>query len=151
MKEIVTRIKQTLAEEEAAVERSIFDIRFGLLLTFGVIAAVNARSVSMPANLANFGVFVFACIYKLVLYLRIRRYGYHPAMKYVTSSADVILVYLLMILYACLETPAVALKNYAFFLLFPIIALTIFRYNQALTWLTGGLAITLYVGLFVCL
>jgi len=151
MKEITARIQQTLAAEEANVERSIFDIRFGLLLVFGLMAAVNARSVSRAANLVNWGVFVFAVIYKLVLYLRIRRTGYHPAMKYVTSIVDVILVYLLMVLYACIETPAVALKNYAFFLLFPVIALTIFRYNQTLTWLTGVLAILLYCGMVVYL
>ncbi|MGH7450083.1 MAG: PP2C family protein-serine/threonine phosphatase, partial [bacterium] len=64
---------------------------------------------------------------------------------------DIVLVYLLMISYARLETPGVALKNYAFFLIFPIIALTAFRYNQRLTWLTGGLAFLLYVGMFLYL
>jgi hypothetical protein len=147
----MTRIRQTLAAEEASVERSVFDIRFGLLLLFGLLAAVNARSVSPAANLANFSVLTFAFIYKFILYLRIRRHGYRPVMKYVTSIVDVVLVYLLMILYAYLETPAAALKNYAFFLLFPVIALTVFRYNQTLTWLTGGLAFLLYLGMFVYL
>ncbi len=151
MKEIAARIKQALAEEEANVERSVFDVRLVLLLIFGVIAAINARAVSTAANLVNLGVFIVAAIYKLVLYLRIRHRGYHPAMKYFTSVVDVALVFLLMIMYASLETPAVALKNYAFFLLFPVIALTMFRYNQVLTWLTGGLAVLLYLSMFVYL
>jgi hypothetical protein len=112
MKEITARIKQALAEEEANVERSVFDVRLVLLLIFGVIAAINARAVSAAANLVNLGVFVFAAIYKLVLYLRIRRRGYHPAMKYLTSVVDVALVFMLMLMYARIETPAVALKNY---------------------------------------
>ncbi len=151
LKEITTRIRQTLAAEEASVERSVFDIRFGLLLLFGLLAAINARSVSPAANLANFSVLTFAFIYKFILYLRIRRHGYRPVMKYVTSIVDVALVYLLMILYARVETPAAALKSYAFFLLFPLIGLTVFRYNQTLTWLTGGLAFLLYLGMFVSL
>jgi hypothetical protein len=40
---------------------------------------------------------------------------------------------------------------FAFFLIFPAVALTVFRYNQKLTWLTGGAAILLYIGMFVCL
>jgi hypothetical protein len=114
IEEITARIQQTLAKEEARVERSVIDIRFKLLLVFGVIAAVNARSVSVEANYANFGVFALACLYKLALFLLIRRRGYHPVIKYVTSFVDVALVYLLMILHAQTEAPATALKNYAF-------------------------------------
>jgi hypothetical protein len=151
IEEIIARIQQTLAKEEARVERSVLDIRFKLLLVFGVIAAVNARSVPAEANCANFGVFTLACLYKLALYLLIRRRGYRPMMKYVTSFVDVALVYLLMILHAQVEAPATALKNYAFYLLFPIIALTTFRYNQTLTWLTGAWAMALYCGMFLFL
>jgi hypothetical protein len=151
IKEVMTRIRQTLAAEEANVERSVFDIRFGLLVVFGILVTINAPSVSPAVNLANSSVLAFVIIYKLILYLRIRRYGYHPAMKYVTSIVDVVLIYLLMVLYARIETPAAALKNYAFFLVFVVIVLTVFRYNQTLTWLTGGLALLLYAGVFLYL
>ncbi|MGH7450084.1 MAG: hypothetical protein ACRENG_01930, partial [bacterium] len=88
MKEIAARIRETLAAEEAKVERSVFDVRLVLLLIFGAIAAVNARTVSPTANVVNFGVFTFAFIYKVILYLWIRRRGYRPAMKYITSIVD---------------------------------------------------------------
>jgi hypothetical protein len=146
--EIIARIQKTLAEEEVRVERSVLDIRFKLLLVFGMIAAINAGAVTAAANYANFGVFTVACLYKLALFRLMRRRGYRPVIKYVTSFVDVALVYLLMILHAQIEAPATALKNYAFYLLFPIIALTVFRYNQTLTWLTGGWAMALYLGMF---
>ena len=149
--EITARVKQTLAEEEARVEKSIFDLRVIVLLVFAVLATVNARSVSREANLVNLGVLVFAGAYKLILFVWTRRAGYHPAIKYFTSFFDIILVYLLMIMYAQIDAPAVALKNYVFYLIFPIIALTIFCYNQLLTWLTGGLAVILYLGMFAYL
>jgi hypothetical protein len=151
MQEITVRIAKTLNEEEANVERSIFDIRLVLLLIFSVVAALNVRSVSAAANLVNFGVLALVLIYKLFLYRWVRRRGYHPAIKYFTSLADVALIYLLMFMYAQIAAPAAALKNYAFFLLFPAIALTIFRYNHTLTWLTGGVAIVGYLGLFIYL
>lgn len=151
MEEITQHIQKALAEEEARVEKSIFDVRLALLLIFAVLAAVNAHLLPFEINFINFGILLLAGFYKLVLYLVTRRRGYRPVIKYVTSFMDVFLIYLVMILYSQFYTPAAALKNYVFFLLFPVIVLTVFRYNLLLTWLSGGLAFLLYLGMFLYL
>jgi len=151
MEEITQHIQKALAEEEARVEKSIFDVRLALLLIFAVLAAVNVHLLPSEINFINFGILLLAGFYKLVLYLVTRRRGYRPVIKYVTSFMDIFLIYLVMILYAQIYTPAVALKNYVFFLLFPVIVLTVFRYNLLLTWFSGGLAFLLYLGMFLYL
>jgi serine phosphatase RsbU (regulator of sigma subunit) len=66
-------------------------------------------------------------------------------MKYLTSSFDILLVFLLLFLYTRIEIPAVALKNYVFYVVFPLIALTAFRYDRKLTLTAGGLTFVLYL------
>jgi serine phosphatase RsbU (regulator of sigma subunit) len=68
-------------------------------------------------------------------------------MKYITSCLDIILVFLLLLMYTKITTPSVALKHYVFLIIFPLIALTTFRYDRRLTLVAGGLAVLLYSGL----
>jgi hypothetical protein len=72
-------------------------------------------------------------------------------MKYITSCLDIVLVTALLFLYTSIEIPSVALKNYAFLVVYPLIALTAFRYDRTLTLVAGGLAVTLYVALVATL
>jgi serine phosphatase RsbU (regulator of sigma subunit) len=58
-----------------------------------------------------------------------------------------VLIFLLLFMYTRIEIPSVALKNYVFLVVFPIIALTAFRYDRMLTLTAGGLAIALYLAL----
>ena len=101
----------------------------------------------------NFSVLAIGYIYGLVVYIRMRRFGYHPAMKYLTSCLDIILVFLLLFLYTKIEIPSVALKNYVFVILYPLIGLTAFRYDRKLTLIVGVLAVLLYLFLifYLCI
>ncbi|RPH37760.1 serine/threonine-protein phosphatase [bacterium] len=72
-------------------------------------------------------------------------------MKYITSCLDICLVFLLLFLYTKIEIPSVALKNYVYLVVFPLIALTAFRYDRMLTLVSGGLAVGLYLLLIVFL
>ena len=151
MQELTDRINRALAKEEARAERFANAVRLILLALLTAIAIANVSAVSLEANTMNFGVLIAGYAYGLVVLVRVRRGQYHPAMKYVTSCLDVGLVFLLLFLYARIEVPSVALKNYVFLVLFPLIALTAFRYDRTLTLVAGGLALALYVGLVLYL
>ena len=151
MQELHQRIGEALAKEEARAEQFANYVRLILLIILGVIASVNAPSVILEANIFNFGALFIGFVYGFLVFIRIRRLGYHPLMKYVTSCVDILLVFLLLILYTRIEIPSVALKNYVFFVLFPLIALTAFRYDQVLTLVSGGLAVGLYLALVITL
>ena len=148
MEGLTERISQALAAEEAKAENFANTVRFILLLVLSTVALLNAPSVTSEANLLNFGALAAGFAYGFLVFIRIRRTGYRPIMKYVTSCVDVVLVFLLLVMYARIEIPSVALKNYVFLIVFPLVALTAFRYDRKLTLVTGGLAIALYVALF---
>jgi len=148
MKELTNRISQALVKEEARVEQFTNRARFILLIILTSIALLNARSLTVEANMMNLGVLVIGYAYGFIVFMLMRRSGYKPAMKYITSCLDIILVFLLLFLYTRIEIPVVALKNYVFLVVFPLIALTAFRYDRRLTLIAGGLAILLYLSLF---
>jgi serine phosphatase RsbU (regulator of sigma subunit) len=54
-------------------------------------------------------------------------------------------------LYTRIENPAVALKNYVFLVVFPLIGLTALRYDVRLTITAGAAALVSYISLFVYL
>jgi serine phosphatase RsbU (regulator of sigma subunit) len=147
MNNLTVRISEALAHEEARAERFANNVRLVLLCVLTAVAATNAMSVSADANILNFSIIAIGYAYGFIVFLRIRRKGYHPAMKYLTSCFDVLLVMLLLILYTRIEIPSGALKNYVFFTLYPLVALTTFRYDRRLTLVAGGLAVVLYLGL----
>lgn len=149
MKELADRINRALAKEEARAERFANNVRLILLIVLTSVALINLASVSYEANILNFGALAIGYLYEFLVLFRIRTSAYHPIMKYVTSCLDVVLVFLLLFLYARIEIPSVALKNYVFFVVFPIIALTAFRYDRMLTLTAGGLAMALYLGLIL--
>ena len=151
MQELRERISEALAREEAQAERFANNVRLALLLVLTTVASLNALSVSLEANVLNFGALVIGYTYGLVVFFRIRRFGYHPWMKYVTSCLDILLVLLLLFLYTSIDMPSVALKNYVFLVVFPLIALTAFRYDRTLTLVAGGLAVALYLALILYL
>jgi len=77
-----------------------------------------------------------------------KRLGYRPSMKYITTLLDIFLVHCVLFIYTRMDVPSVGLKNYVFMIIFPIIALTVFRYDPKFTWLTGSFAVLLYLVLF---
>jgi serine phosphatase RsbU (regulator of sigma subunit) len=145
MQELTERISGALAKEEARAEQFANNVRILLLIVLTAVALLNVTSVSFEANTLNFGALVIGYTYGFLVFIRIRRLGYHPIMKYITSSLDIVLVFLLLFLYTRIEIPSVALKNYVFLIVFPLIALTAFRYDRTLTVLAGGLAVALYL------
>jgi serine phosphatase RsbU (regulator of sigma subunit) len=151
MEELADRINRALAKEEARAERFANNIRLILLIVLTSVALINLASVSYEANILNFGALGIGYLYEFLVLFRIRTSAYHPVMKYITSCLDVVLVFLLLFLYARIEIPSVALKNYVFFVVFPLIALTAFRYDRMLTLTAGGLAMALYLGLILYL
>jgi hypothetical protein len=153
MQELAERISNALNKEEARAELLANSGRVTFLTIMTFIALINVRSVTFQANLMNFSVLAIGYIYGLVVYIRMRRFGYHPAMKYLTSCLDIILVFLLLFLYTKIEIPAVALKNYVFVILYPLIGLTAFRYDRKLTLIVGVLAVLLYLFLifYLCI
>lgn len=147
MEETTDRINRALAREEVRAERVAGTVRLIVLLIFACIELLNVGSLSIEASIMNASVLLAGCMYGFIVLFRIRRRGYHPVMKYVTSCLDVVLIFLLLFMYTRIEIPSVALKNYVFFVVFPIIALTAFRYDRMLTLTVGGLAIALYLAL----
>ncbi len=151
MQDLSDRISDALAKEEARAELFASYVRLVLLIVLTTIALVNAPSLTPMANVFNFGALMVGYAYGLVVLARVRGPGYRPAMKYITSCSDVVLVFLLLFLYTKIEIPSVALKNYVYLVLFPLIALTAFRYDRMLTLVSGGLAVVLYLLLVVFL
>ncbi len=139
------RINQALASEEARAEKFANYARLVVLFIFTVVLLLNVGSLSFEAILMNGSALFIGYVYGLGVFLGIRRRGYYPMMKYVTSAIDILLVFVLLFLYTTIEIPAVALKNYVFYALFPLVALTAFRYDRSLTLAAGGLALVLYL------
>jgi len=128
MEETTDRINRALAREETRAERVAGTVRLIVFLIFACIELLNVGSLSIEASIMNASVLLAGCMYGSIVLFRIRRRGYHPVMKYVTSCLDVVLIFLLLFMYTRIEIPSVALKNYVFLVVFPIIALTAFRY-----------------------
>ncbi len=145
MQELSDRISEALAKEEVRAELFANKVRITLLIVLTTIALLNAPAVGYEASIFNFAALVIGYSYGLVVFLRIRGSGYRPIMKYITSSLDIVLVFLLLFLYTTIEIPSVALKNYVYLIVFPLIALTAFRYDRKLTLVSGGLAVGLYM------
>lgn len=145
MEETTDRINRALAGEEVRAERFANYARVFVLVILTVVLLLNVGSLSVEATLMNASALLIGYVYGFVVFIRIRRRGYHPLMKYLTSCLDILLVFLLLFLYTRIEIPAVALKNYVFYVVFPLIALTAFRYDRKLTLTAGGLAFGLYL------
>ena len=145
MSELSERISDALAKEEVRAELFANKVRITLLVVLTTIALLNAPAVGYEASIFNFAALLVGYGYGLVVFLRIRGSGYRPVMKYITSSLDIVLVFLLLFLYTTIEIPSVALKNYVYLIVFPLIALTAFRYDRKLTLVSGGLAMGLYL------
>ncbi len=144
MQDIAESIKWALTKEEVRAEKFVSIARLILLVILTIVALLNAVSLTAEANVMNFGALGICYMYGIIIFSRIRRAAYKPITKYVTSCLDIVLLFLLLFLYTKIEIPSVALKNYAFLAVFPLIALTAFRYNQTLTLFAGGLAMVLY-------
>jgi serine phosphatase RsbU (regulator of sigma subunit) len=151
MQELKDRINKALAKEEAKAEQLANHGRVTLLAILTILALINLQSVTLQANLMNFSALTVGFTYGLIVFIRMRRYGYHPAMKYFTSCLDIVMVFLLLFLYTMIEIPSVALKNYVFVILYPLIGLTAFRYDKKLTWTVGILTLALYGSLITYL
>jgi serine phosphatase RsbU (regulator of sigma subunit) len=145
MQELSSRISEALAKEEVQAEVFANNVRIVLLLLLTTIALLNLSSLTFTANIFNFAALVICYSYGLAVFLLIRGSGYRPIMKYITSCLDVVLVFLLLFMYTKIEIPSVALKNYVYLVVFPLIALTAFRYDRMLTLVSGGLAVGLYL------
>lgn len=145
MEETNSRIRNALVEEESRAELIANRIRLLLLAVFTLIALANIGVVDTGSSAINFGALLVGYFYGLTVYFNMRRTGYRPWMKYVTTLLDVSLIHLVLFLYTFRDEPSVALKNYVFMIIFPIIALTVFRYDAKFTLLTGGFALVLYL------
>ncbi|HAL57508.1 MAG TPA: hypothetical protein DCP63_13815 [Bacteroidetes bacterium] len=143
------RIRAALLREEIHAEIIANTARLALLVILGVLAVLNAGGLSAAANLINSSAIAIAGLYGFFVFLLLKRAKYRPVMKYVTSLIDITSVYVVLFLYTGIEIPSVALKNYVFLAVFPLLALTVFRYDPKLTWMTGAWAVILYVVLFL--
>ena len=151
MEDLAVRINYALAREEVRAERFASIARLTLLAILTVTAIFNASGLTLEANVMNFSALVVGYIYGLLVSLQIARKRYRPYMKYLTSCADVVIVMLVLFLYTCIEDPAVALKNYVFLVVFPLIGLTALRYDARLTIVAGATALVMYLGIFTFL
>jgi serine phosphatase RsbU (regulator of sigma subunit) len=151
MEATTDRINRALAGEEVRAERFANYARLVVLVILTFVLLLNVGSLSVDATLMNASALLIGYLYGLGVFIRIRRRGYHPSMKYLTSCLDILLVFLLLFLYTRIEIPAVALKNYVFYVVYPLIALTVFRYDRKLTLAAGGLAFVLYLLLILSL
>lgn len=151
MEELTARVNEALGREEIRAERFANRIRLIFLSLLAVIAAVNINNVGRVASYMNFGTLATGFLYGFIVHLVMRKRGYHPSMKYITSLCDIFLIHALLFLYTQIEIPSVALKNYVFYVVYPIILLTVFRYDRKLTLLAGLWAVVLYLTLLVYL
>ena len=151
MEDLTTRINQALALEEVRAERFASIARLTLLSILTTTAILNASGLTIEANAMNFGALAVGYVYGLLVSFQIARKRYRPYVKYVTSCVDILLVILVLFLYTYIENPAVALKNYVFLVMFPLIGLTALRYDIRLTIVAGVTALVSYIGLFVYL
>lgn len=149
--DVVERITAALIREERRAERFANQIRFLLLVLLTAAALINFPTISAQANLFNIIVLTVGFGYGIAVHLVLRRMGYRSFMKYATSLTDVILVFVLLFLYTRIDVPTVALKNYVFLILFPLIGLTVFRYDRLLTVITGLFTVVLYFVLTIYL
>ncbi len=147
--EIAERIEKTLNRNEAQAERFANRTRLSFMVVVTFVVLLNLRASSGYANVVNLSAVGAAYLQGLVVYFALERKAYRPAMKYVTSLFDVTLLCLVLFLYTKAEILSVSLKNPAFLLLFPLITLTVLRYDPMLTAVTGGWATLLYGCLFV--
>ena len=145
---VAAAVNQALARNEVEAERLANQVRLLFLCGVAALALFNAPSVTKESNLYNLAALGAAFLYggAVFVYLKIR--GYRPALKYITSFADVTIVHILLLLYTLDSVAAVALKNPVFYVVYPLIALTLFRCHPRLTALTGWYTVTLYCGLF---
>jgi len=61
---------------------------------------------------------------------------------------DVSIVYLTLLAYTLNDNAAVALKNPVFFIIYPLIGITVFRYDPRLTLVIGGFVFLAYGVMF---
>ena len=151
MENLTTRINHALALEEVRAERFASIARLTLLAILTITAIFNASGLTLEANVMNFGALAVGYTYGLLVSLQIARKRYRPIVKYITSCVDILLVMLVLFLYTRIENPAVALKNYVFLVVFPLIGLTALRYDAKLTIAAGTTALASYMGLFAYL
>lgn len=151
MEDLTIRINRALAVEEVRAERFASNSRLTLLVILTVTAVLNSVSLSLAANGMNFGALVVGYTYGLIVSFQIKRKRYRPFVKYLTSCIDIFLVMLVLFLYTLIEMPAVALKNYVFLVVFPLIGLTALRYDVKLTLTAGATALISYMALFAYL
>ena len=149
MKEISERVDHALSLQEARVERIASRARAGFIAVIAVIAILNAPSLTADTNWINFGAIGVALSYNLTVSIWLKRQGYRAAMKYATSLLDLTIAHLALFAYALQDIPTVALKNPVFLIVFPILGMTVFRYDPRLTLISGGYALACYSILFV--
>ena len=82
---IAGRISLALSKQEGKAEQFANSARLTLFVILSCVALVNARSVSLEANVLNIGTLLVGYAYGLVVFVMIRRSGYFPALKYFTS------------------------------------------------------------------
>ncbi len=137
-----------LAREESRAELIANRVRLILFAIFTLIAVANIGVVESTTSLVNFSAILVGYAYGGTVYLAMKRFGYRPSMKYITTLLDIVLVHCVLFIYTRMDVPSVGLKNYVFMIIFPVIALTVFRYDPKFTWLTGSFAVLLYFILF---
>jgi serine phosphatase RsbU (regulator of sigma subunit) len=148
MREISERVDRALVLQEARVERVASQARVGFVILIAIVALLNASAVTARSNLINFSALGTALAYSVAVSLWLRRRGYQATLKYATSLIDLTVVHLALLAYALQDIPSVALKNPAFFIVYPIIGMTVFRYDPRFTLVSGAYALLCYGGLF---
>ena len=145
---ITAGVNKALARSEVEAEHLANRFRLLFLCAAAVLALVNAPSVEKETNIYNFGALTVAFFYGGAVYAFLKSRGYHQALKYATSFTDITIVYTLLLLYTRDSVATVALKNPVFYVVYPLIALTLFRCHPRLTAMAGAYAVALSCGLF---
>jgi hypothetical protein len=145
---IAAAVNRALARNEVDAERLANRVRLLFLCAVAALALFNSPAVTKESNWYNFGALGAAFLFGGAVFAHLKTRGYRPALKYVTSFADVTMVHVVLLLYTRDSVASVALKNPVFYVVYPLIALTLFRCHPHLTALTGWYTVTLYCGVF---
>ena len=145
---VAAGVTKALARNEVQAETLANRARLLTLCAFAALALFNAAAVTKQSNRYNFAALGAAFLYGAAVFVQLKTRGYRPALKYVTSFADVTIIHVLLLFYTRDSVASVALKNPVFYAVYPLIALTLFRCHPRLTALTGGYTVALYCGLF---
>ena len=135
-------------QEEARGERVANLLRF-VYTALWMVAVTAAIPIHLPcfnaANLGGGGLWLsFAVLYHAYL----RTHPYRPALKYVSTTVDVVITTMIIFLYHECGGYSTTLKTPTFMNYLLVVPLTALRFDPPLALYAGALVLTCYGGVF---